>query len=101
MEKRKVFTLAIGIFWTVLALVSVLLMVSGRTTAAILGVIVICLSICTGILLPNPLSFIGLFAGIAMLILPPVFTGVILLVVCLAAMAANWIVWIRRTQVTP
>ena len=41
MENRKVFTLAIGIFWTVLALVSVLLMVSGRTTAAILGVTVV------------------------------------------------------------
>ncbi len=64
-----------------------------KTVAVVCGIILICLSLATGILLPNPFSPIGLLVGICMILCQPVFIGVI--IICFGGIAAiiNLIVW--------
>lgn len=95
MNKRKLITLLIGILCAVaLAVGFCMLFVSGKISL-VGGSVVICISLASGLIVPNPLSFIGLIAGILMLILPSWVVGVILLCMGTAAALVNLFVWLE------
>lgn len=100
MDNRKIYTLFIGVMWTIALLLSVLIMVSGPVVGRVIGIVVICLSLATGMLLPNPISFLGLFAGAAIAFLPPWISGLFLLLLNLAGMVSNLVVWLKHSRTT-
>ncbi len=98
MKKRETVTLLIGLTWAVIGLLALGMIVMGRTAATVSGVVVICLSLASGMLLPNPISFFGLIAGILLLVLNPTATGIILLLFSLGGMLSNLIVYLKSEK---
>ena len=83
MKSKKVSSILLGVVFAVEAVTGLLfLLVPGAlsTTAAVL---VICLSLASGLIVPNSLSLWFLAAGICMLVLPDWAVGI-----CLLAFAA-------------
>ncbi len=84
MKKHNLLLLGLGILAGCEVFAGCLFLASSDITSAVSGIVVICLSIATGLVLPNPLSFVGLIAGILMLALPAKTVGIILLILGIA-----------------
>ena len=56
------------------------------------GIVIICLSLASGLILPNPISFLGLIAGVCVLIFPPKIVGIVFAVLGVAGMLTNVII---------
>lgn len=87
--KKKILAYGIGIMCAVGLLVGLVILLLKAPMAITTAVVVICLSICSGILLPNPISFWGLIAGVCMLVLPAKVTGIGMMVLSVAGALAN------------
>ncbi|MBQ6819147.1 MAG: hypothetical protein IJP35_06035 [Clostridia bacterium] len=74
--KEKFWAYGIGIMCAVGLLTGLVILLLKTPMAITTAIVIICLSICFGILLPNPISFWGLIAGICMLVLPANVTGI-------------------------
>ena len=64
----------------------------------VLAVILICLSLATGILLPNPISAVGLVCGILMLFLPEPAVGILWIVTGLLLVAGGLILALIKSK---
>ena len=89
MKKKRVLAYGLGILCSVGFLLGLLMLLFKAPASISSGVVVICLSICIGILLPNPISIWGLIAGICMLVLPPQMTGVVIMLLSVAGAVGN------------
>ena len=93
MEKRKklLFWLLGGtfafacVFGLFLLLVPKVLSISAAS-------VIICLSLASGLIAPNPLSLVGLIAGICMLVFPAKIVGGIFLIGGLCGMTVNYMI---------
>ena len=74
--KKKFWAYGIGVMCAVGLLVGMVILLLKTPMAITTAIVIICLNICSGILLPNPISFWGLIAGICMLVLPANVTGI-------------------------
>lgn len=95
MKTRKNITLLIGIFGFLVLTTGVCFLFVPKTAAVVCGIILVCLSLATGILLPNPFSFVGLLAGICMSLCAPTYIGAIF--ICFGCITAitNLVVWLK------
>ena len=90
MKKNRVLAYGLGILCSVGFLLGLLMLLFKAPVSISSAVVVICLSICIGILLPNPVSFWGLIAGICMLVLPAQMTGGIIMLLSAAGALGNY-----------
>lgn len=65
-----------------LFLAGVLLFIGSAPLKWTVGIAVICLSICAGILIPNFVSFSTLLLGVLTLVLPPWLMAIVFLLLC-------------------
>ena len=70
-------------------LVGIIFLPGAKALTISAAVTVICLSLAFGILIPNPICFVGLIAGICALVFPSWIVGIILMVVGIAIAVAN------------
>lgn len=91
MYKKKLIAYGVGSLCAVGLLCGVLILLFGNPAAITSGIVVICLSICFGILVPNPICFWTLIAGICMLVFPTSVTGIILITLSAGSALANYI----------
>ena len=96
MKKKSLIFLLCGIFCVSLILAGLCLLLFSRQFATVGGIVVICLSLATGLVLPNPFSLAYLVAGILMLVLPKPVPAIILLVLGAGGAIANLIVWLKK-----
>ena len=71
------------------ALMGLFLLFASEKASLMGGIVIICLSLATGLIAPNPVSFIALAAGICMAFLPPWIVGLILLCIGIAGTLVN------------
>ena len=93
--KRLVFLLC-GIFCASLLLAGLCLLLFSKQFATVGGIVVICMSLATGLIIPNPVSIAYLVAGILMWVLPKPIPAVLLLCLGVAGAVANLIVWLKK-----
>lgn len=96
MKKKSLIFLLCGLFCASLILAGLCLLVFSRQFATVGGIVVICLSLATGLIAPNPVSIAYLVAGILMLVLPKPIPAIILLCLGVIGAVANLIVWCRK-----
>ena len=58
----------------------------GRTFAFTVGIVIACLSLASGLLLPNPISFLTLAVGLCMIFAPVTVSGIVLVTLGAAGM---------------
>lgn len=96
MKKKSLIFLLCGIFCASLVLAGLCLLVFSRQFATVGGIVVICLSLATGLIVPNPVSIAYLVAGILMLVLPKPVPAILLLCLGVGGAIANAIVWAKN-----
>ena len=96
MRKKSLIFLLCGIFCTMLVLSGLCLLLFSKSFATVGGIIVICLSLATGLIVPNPVSLVFLVAGILMLVLPKPIPAIVLLCLGVGGAIANLIVWMKK-----
>lgn len=96
MKKKSLIFLLCGLFCASLILAGLCLLAFSRQFATVGGIVVICLSLATGLIAPNPVSIAYLVAGILMLVLPKPIPAIILLCLGVVGAVANLIVWYRK-----
>jgi len=89
MKLKKAIAYVIGGTGVLAALVGLALLPASKAVTISTAVTVICLSLAFGILIPNPICFVGLIAGICALIFPSWIVGVILIVMGAAIAIVN------------
>lgn len=99
MKNKRLIFLLCGIFCASLILAGLCLLVFSKSFATVSGIVVICLSLATGLIAPNPVSIAYLLAGILMWVLPKPVPAIILLVLGVAGAVANLIVWLKKKSV--
>lgn len=85
-----------GIHCTWLVLAGLSLLLFPQQFARVFGIVEICLSFATGIILPNPVSPVYLSVGILLLVLPKALPASILLCLGVGGAIANAIVWTKN-----
>ena len=93
--KRLVYLLC-GILCASLILAGLCLLLFSKQFSTVGGIVVICLSLATGLILPNPISLAYLVAGILMWVLPKPVPAIILFVLGVGGAIAELIVWLKR-----
>lgn len=83
MKNNKVSAILLGCSFGVGAVIGLLFLVAPKAFSTTAAMIVICLSLASGLILPNPVSFWFLVAGICMLVFPSWVVGI-----CLMALSA-------------
>ena len=83
----------IGIMCAIDLTAGLAMLVPYKTFTTVAAIIILCLSICSGILAPNPISLYGLVIGVCMLVFPPQIVGIILLAAGLIGAGTNWFCW--------
>ena len=96
MNKRKIFAWLAGISSAIALIIGLICLFSSETVSFASGIVVICLSLASGLIIPNPISLVCLIAGICMLIFPARIVGIILMLIGLGGGLANWLVWRRK-----
>lgn len=96
MKKKSLIFLLCGLFCASLVLAGLCLLVFSRQFTMVGGIVVICLSLATGLIAPNPVSIAYLVAGILMLVLPKPIPAIILLCLGVIGAVANLIVWLKK-----
>ena len=95
MTKKKLVNLLAGVVCAFALIVGLCLLLSGSGTAVAGGITVIVISLASGLILPNPLSLIGLLAGICMLVFPAKIVGTVFAVLGIGGAIANLAVWYK------
>lgn len=95
MKKKSLILLLCGIFCASLVLAGLCLLGFSKQFATVGGIVIICLSLATGLIAPNPVSIAYLVAGILMWVLPKPVPAIILLCLGMAGAIANLIVWLK------
>lgn len=93
MKLKKTAAYIFGSFCVVCLIGGVLMIVGNLPVKVTAGVIVICLSLCFGLLIPNPISLVSLLIGICMIIFPSWITGVIMIVTAVFCAVANVLIF--------
>lgn len=96
MKKKTLICLICGIICVVLALAGLSLLLFSKQFANAGGIIVICLSLATGLIAPNPVSIAYLITGVLMLVLPKSILAIILLCLGVCGSIADLIVWMQK-----
>lgn len=96
MKSKRLIFLLCGIFCTSLILAGLCLLAFSKQFATVGGIVVICLSLATGLIVPNPVSIAYLVAGILMLVLPKPIPAVILLCMGVGGAIVELILWWRK-----
>jgi len=96
MKKKSLIFLLCGIFCASLLLAGLCLLLFSKQFATVSGIVVICLSLATGLIVPNSVSLAYLIAGILMWVLPKPIPAIILLCLGAGGAIANWIVWLKK-----
>lgn len=89
MKLKKAFAYAIGAFCVACLIGGVIMIIGNMPVKVAAGVIVICLSLCFGMLIPNPFSFISLLIGICMIVFPSWITGVVMILAAVSGAISN------------
>lgn len=98
MKKQKIAALLSGIFWATALLIGICLLPASDTGSMVSGIVVICLSLASGMLVPNPISLWALIAGICMIVFPGWAVGLVLCSIGAAGALANLIIWLKRKK---
>ena len=95
MKKRinSVLAYLLGSMCVIALGLGLLMLIPSEVLRNVLAVIIICLSICFGMLSFNPLCFYGLITGVCMLMFPSGIVAIVLLVIGAAGSVANLLVW--------
>lgn len=96
MKNKRLIFLLCGIFCASLILAGLCLLVFSKQFATVGGIVVICLSLATGLTVPNPVSIAYLVAGVLMLVLPKPVPAILLLCLGAGGAIANLIVWLQK-----
>ena len=96
MKNKRLIFLLCGIFCASLILAGLCLLVFSKQFATVGGIVVICLSLATGLIVPNPVSIAYLVAGILMLVLPKPVPAILLLCLGAGGAIADMIVWLQK-----
>lgn len=78
MKAKKLFQLLIGFTGALLLIIGFVFIVTNSDVAKISGGVVLGVNLISGLIIPNPVSSAGFFAGLFMLILPAKAAGVVL-----------------------
>lgn len=97
MKKRKILSLVIGVFCAIILLGGVCMLFLSKTASTVSGVAVIVISLASGLIIPNPISFVGLIIGICMLFMPALWIGILLITLGAIGAALNPLLVKKRT----
>lgn len=89
MNKRKMIAYIIGATFAAAFILGLILLVASKGITVSIAITIICLSLASGLIAPNPISFVGLIAGICMLVFPPWIVGVVFIVIGVAGAVIN------------
>ena len=96
MKIKRLVHLLCGILCASLILAGLCLLLFSKQFSTVGGIVVICLSLATGLIAPNPISLAYLVAGILMWVLPKPVPAIILFVLGVGGAIANLIVWLKK-----
>ena len=96
MNKKKVFAYIVGGTCATAFALGMILLIPSKPLTLSTAIIMICLSIASGLLIPNPISFLGLMAGIYMIIFPSWIIGIIFILLGIAGAIVNLFVAKRK-----
>lgn len=99
METKKVIAYIIGGTCALAVLVGLVLLAASRTVHISVAIVIICLSVAFGIMAPNPISLIGLMAGICMIVFPSWIVGIIFICLGIAGTIVNLFVAKRKITI--
>lgn len=94
--KKQLYYYLIGVVAVIILLAGVVMCIQQKTFSLPGGITIIIVSIASGLILPNPLSFAGLIVGIMMIVLPAkmmLILGIIFVALSIAIAIANLILW--------
>ena len=99
--KRKILSLVIGIVFISLLLIGVMFVVAPRVFSVVVGIVVVCLSLAFGMILPpEPSSFFALIVGICMIVFPPKIVGIVFVLLGIAGAVGSAILWVKKRNIT-
>lgn len=90
---KKIIAWTLGILCTCAWITGLLLLIPSKALSITLAVIIICLSLCFGIILPNPICPLTFATGICILIFPPKIVAIVLLCIGVVGSLANLFGW--------
>lgn len=96
MKLQKWFAYGVGILCAVCLLTGISILIWKAPAMITVAVVIICLSICSGILLPNPISLLCLLAGVGMFLVPPQVSGIVLVFLGCAGALTNAILCLKK-----
>lgn len=96
---KKTFAYIIGGSFAVAILLGMILLISSKAMTISAAIVMICLSLASGLLIPNPVSFLGLIAGICIIIFPSWIVGIIFILLGIAGAIANLFVAKRKLKI--
>lgn len=94
---KKILSWILGITFIAAFACGICLLIFAQAISLVLGIVVICLSLATGLILPNPISLFALIAGICM-IFAPVPTGIVLTCVGTIGMLTNGLFGMKKKK---
>lgn len=100
MKLKKFLSLAVGIVAACALLVGIVFIFASKGISVAGGIVIICLSLASGLIFPNPISFWGLIAGVCVLVFPPYVVGIVFAVLGVAGMLTNVIISKRTNKVS-
>ena len=93
MRIKKSLVLVLGIVGICAVLVGAIFAIAPETFSTIGGIVIICLSLASGLLLSNPISVIPLLAGILVLVLPSQVVGILFALLGISGIIVSVILW--------
>lgn len=92
MKAKRIVTYIVGGTGAVAVLLGILLLTASKAVNISAAIVMICLSIAFGLIIPNTISILGLAAGICMLVFPAPIVGVVLITLGIVIAVVNLIV---------
>ncbi|MBE6681614.1 MAG: hypothetical protein E7600_04975 [Ruminococcaceae bacterium] len=92
MKTKKITAYIIGGMGAVALLFGIILMFSSKAVSVSAAIVILCISMAFGIMMPNPVSIIGFVAGICMLVFPSLTVGIIMITLGVIMAVANVII---------
>lgn len=95
--KQKIFHWSVGVICAKAMMVGLVAIILPENASLAMSITVIVISIASGLILPNPFSFLGLIAGILMLFMPLWVVGIVLIALSITGMLLTPLHW-RKTH---
>lgn len=95
MSKKNLISVVIGAVCALALILGAILLFSSGASNVAGGITVIIISLASGLIAPNPLSLLGLVAGISMLVFPPKAVGIVFIVLSVGGAVANLAIWLK------